>query len=339
MREILASIRKGDFAPVYILHGEEPYYLDMISNALEQSVVSEDERDFDSNIFYGIDADPDMVITSAKQFPVLARRRLVMLKEAQSIRGGKNALDHLAPYVARPNDGTVFVIVFKGDKLNATSRLIKSAAESGAVVFVSDKVRDYNLPSHIRDYCTSRQINIDDKAMAMLADHAGDSLAKIFGEIDKVIIAEHGDKGMRITPEMIERNIGVSKDYNNFELVNALANADYAKAMKIADSFSRNPSRNSTIPTVALIFGFYQKMVIATMQRDRSDAALMKALDVKSAYALKDVKAGLRTISVMKAIKCIGAIREFDAKSKGIGSLQKEHELLKELIFKLFTLH
>lgn len=336
-RDIILDARKKKFAPLYILHGEEPYYLDLVCSAIEANAVAEEDRDFNQNIFFGQDTDCDTVIGAAKQFPVMAERRLVVLKEAQTMRQGKTSLEALEPYFKRPNPTCVFVLVFNGDTLNKTSKLMKAAEASGAVILTSPKIRDYQIAGHILDYCQARKVSIDEKAASMLADFLGTSLSKIFGEIDKLLIA--GGKGVtRITPEIIERNIGVSKDYNSFELTGALATGDYTKAMRIVDAFARNPRQNPAVVISSTLFNFYQKMVIATFQRDRSDASLMGALGLKTPYALKDIKAGMRYISAAKAVRCVHAIRQFDCMIKGIGSMQKEHELLKELIFKLFSL-
>ena len=336
-REVLTSVRKGEFAPVYILMGEEAYYIDLVAKAIEQGAVPEEEKDFNANIFYGQDADIDMVITAAKQFPMMAERRLVMLKEAQTIAGNKTTLDRLAPYVERPNPTCVFVIVYKGDTLNTTSKLIKAAKSSGAIVVNSPAIRDYEISSHITDYCTSRRVTIDDKAKAMLTDFVGSSLSKLAGELDKLILANGSGGNLRITPEMVERNIGVSKEYNSFELTDAIANLNYTKAMKIITAFERNPRQNPTAIVSATLFNYFQKMVIASMQKDQSDASLMQALELKSSYALRGIRTGLRHFTVMRSINAIAAIREFDAHSKGIGSMQNEHALLKQLVFKLFT--
>ncbi len=337
-REIMTAIRAGKFSPIYILMGEEAYYIDAIVKALEQSVVSEDEKDFNCNIFYGNDADLDMVMTAAKQFPMMAQRRLVVLKEAQSVPGNKTSLDRLEPYMSRPNPSCVFVLAFKGGVLNVTSKLLKAAKASNAVVFSSPKLRDYEVPNHIRDYCTSLRINIDEKAIGMLTETVGTSVSKIVGEIDKLVLASGNAANLRITPEMVERNIGVSKDFNSFELVNALATRNYAKAMRIVDSFAKNPRQNPTEKVCPAIFSFYQNMVLATFQKDKSDASLMKALGLKNTFALRDIKSGMQHIDAHKAVMCVDAIRRFDAMTKGIGSMQNSHQLLKELIFKLFTL-
>ena len=335
-REILLAVKKQDFAPVYLLSGEEPYYLDKIADAIEKYAVAESDRDFNCDIFYGQDADLDLVSASCRQFPFMADRRLVMLKEAQTLRNGKTALEALETYMKRPSPQTVFVVVFKGAALSSTSKMVKAAAASGAVVFNSQKVRDYNLAPVIKDYAAENGMQIDEKATAMLADYVGADISKLFGEIDKLQVAL-GPGNKRITPEAIERNIGVSKDYNNFELTSALATNNYEKAMKIVRAFSRNPKANPTVVISATLFNFYQKMTIATMERDRSDANLMRAFEFKTPYALKDIRSATNHINFFKARRCVQAIRDFDAKSKGIGSLQNDMEMLKELVYKLFT--
>lgn len=335
-REIMSSIKKGEFAPVYILMGEEPYYIDQISKALENNVVAEEDRDFNSIIFYGADADIATVISSAQQYPVMADRQLVMLKEAQTMQQAKTQLDKLAPYLSQPNRRTVFVIVFKGDSLNATSALLKRAKETDTVVYKSDKLRDFQLSAPIIDYCQSKGWGIDEKAVSLLCDYIGNPLSKLFGEIDKLMLsAEEGVR--RISPDLIERNIGISKDFNTFELLKAVRRKDYPKSMMIVEFFSRNPKQNPGVMTVATLFSYFSKLFIACVTRDKSDSSLMTALELKNAYSLKDFREGMQFYNARQVLAAIHAIRDYDCQSKGIGSTQNEFELLKELIFKIFT--
>lgn len=335
-REIMTAIRKRDFAPVYILMGEESYYIDQIVKALENGVVDEADRDFNSIVYYGADAEIGKVIGSAQQYPVMADRQLVMLKEAQTMSQAKSQLDKLASYVGRPNNMTVFVVVYKGDALPATSALMKRAKDSDCVVFRSDKLKDYQLSGPISDYCASKGMGIDDKAVSLLCDYIGNPLSKLFGEIDKLIIAAGRDV-KRISPELIERNIGISKDFNTFELVKACARKDYPKAMMIVEYFSRNPKQNPGVITAAVLFKFFSNLFIAAVTRDKSDQSLTAALDLKNSYALKDYRDGLQFYNARQALAAVHALREYDVHSKGIGSTQNEFELLKELIFKIFT--
>lgn len=334
-RELMTEIKKGNFAPVYILMGEEDYYLDQLTKALENHVVAEADRDFNSMVFYGADVDVASVIGCAQQYPVMSSLQLVVLKEAQTMYQAKTQLDKLASYVNRPNRQTVLVIVYKGGTLNATSPLLKAAKEKGSVVFVSEKLRDYQLSAPILDYCRSRGVGIDDKAVSLLAEYVGNPLSKLFGEIDKLIVATGGKE--RITPELIERNIGISKDFNTFELTKALARRDYVKSMQIIDYFSRNPKQNPGVMVVAAVFGFFSKLFVATVTRDKSDASLIAALELKNQYALRDYRDGLQRYNARMALAAVHAIREYDVHSKGIGSTQNEYELLKELVFKIFT--
>lgn len=335
-REIMASIKKKDFAPVYILMGEESYYIDQIVKALENYVVDEADKDFNQVVFYGADAEIGIVIGSAQQYPVMADRQLVMLKEAQSMFNAKAQLDKISPYLDHPNPTTVLVISYKGDSLPATSALLKKAKDTNAVVFKSDKLKDYQLAGPIKDYCTTRGVGIDEKAIQLLADYIGNPLSKLFGEIDKLIIASISD-GKRITPELIERNIGISKDFNTFELVKALSRKDYPRAMMIVEYFSKNPKQNPGVVTTGTLFNYFSKLFIATVTRDKSDSSLMSELDLKSAYALKDYREGLRYYNARQALAAVHAIRQHDCKTKGIGSTQNEFELLNELIFNIFA--
>ncbi len=335
-RDIMTSIKKRQFAPVYILMGEEAYYIDQIAKALENYVVDEADRDFNSIVFYGADAEIGKVIGSAQQYPVMSERQIVMLKEAQSMWNAKNQLDKLASYVANPNPHTVMVVTYKGDSISSTSALIKRAKESDAIVFKSDKLKDYQLAGPIVDYCSSKGISIDEKAISLLCDYIGNPLSKLFGEIDKLIVASSSEM-KRITPELIEKNIGISKDFNTFELVKSVARKDYPKSMMIVEYFSHNPKQNPGVMVTATLFNFFSKLFIATITKDKGDASLMQELDLKTPYALKDYRNGLRYYNARMALGAIHALREHDAKSKGIGSTQNEYELLKELIFKIFT--
>lgn len=337
-RDIVDSIKKKEIAKVYILMGDEPYFIDLITDILEKTAVSEENKAFDQLVFYGADADIDVVAASARQYPVMGDRQLVVLKEAQSMTNAKNTLDRLTPYLAQPNSRGTLVIAFKGDSLNATSALMKAAARLGddAVVFKSERYRDYQLAAPIKDYCRQRKVGIDEDAVRILIDYIGNPLKKLFGEIDKLILS--GGPGFnRITAAMVEENIGISKEFNNYELTKALSKKDYPKTMQIIDYFRKNPKNNPTVMTTALLLKFFSQLVIAHFTADKSDRSLMEALQLKSAYALTDVRAGLQMYTPRQAMAAISALRDFDCKSKGIGSFQNEYDLQRELFFKIFT--
>lgn len=336
-RDIMTSIRKGDYAPVYILMGEEPYYLDAISDVLEKRVVAETDKDFDFNAYYGSDVGPDIVVSAAKQFPMMSDRRMVILKEAQVMSNAKNQLDKLASYVEKPISSTVLVIVFKGDTLNKTSAILKAAAKSGAIVFNSEKLRENKLPPLVRDYCKDKNVRIDEKAVAMLVEFIGGDLSKLFGAIDKLCIVGGADL-QAITPDMVEANIGISKDYNGFELLNAIGIKDYPKVVRIIEYFRKDPKRHPIPPVTGLLLGYFTKLVIAAYTPDKSDASLMAALGFKSPYALRDYREALTKYSPQQCLNAVHELRLFDCATKGINSTQNEYDLLKQLMFRIFTI-
>lgn len=335
-REIIQSVSARDCAPVYILMGEESYFIDLIVDNFEKQLIPEEDRDFNYDMFYGNDADIDYVVGVAQQFPVMAERKLVMLKEAQSMHQAKNQLEKFAAYCSRPNPSTVLVIAFKGDNLNANSKLLKAVKEGGGVIFRSPVPREYQLPAYIKDYCLQRKIGIDEKAVSMLAEYIGPPLSKLFGEINK-LIGIKGPGAERITSEDIEKNIGISKDFNNFELVNALGEKNYPKAVQIVRHFASTPKNNPTVLTTGILFNFFSNLVIAHYMPDKSDAALRDQFGFKAPAQFAGMRNALRNYSAAQAVNAVHYLREFDIKSKGIGSYVNEYDLLAELIFKLFT--
>ncbi len=337
-REVLDKINKREFASVYLLMGEEPYYIDLIVDALERSVVKEDNKAFDQLVFYGADSDLDVVIASARQYPVMGDRQLVILKEAQTCPGNRTQLDKFASYISQPNSQGILVLAYKGDNLSATSALMKAASKAGekVVVFKSPKIRDYQLAGPIKDYCRQKKVAIEDQAVQILIEYIGNSLQKLFGEIDKLIVGA-GSEAKRITAAMVEENIGISKEFNNFELRKALSVKDYPKSLRILDYFKRNPKNNPSVMTTSTLQTFFSQLVVAHYTADKSDQSLMEVLQLKNSFALREIKDGLRMYSPRQSLAAISALRDFDCKSKGIGSLQNEYDLQQELIFKIFT--
>ncbi len=334
--DIISSIKRKSFAPIYLLMGDEPYYLDKIVEALEENVVDEDDRDFNLYSFYGADADPETVAATALQYPVMAQRQLVILKEAQAMMHAKTQLGKLAAYAERPSASTVLAIVFKDEALAATSKLLKNVAKSGGIVFKSAKPRDYELPKIINAYCKEKNIDINDKAVIMLSEYIGTDLSRLFGEIDKLTIGQRSGSA-KITADSVVSSIGITKDYNAFELVNALTAKDYPKAMRIADYCEKNPKQNPLQKVIPFIFSSFSRLLIAQSLRDKSDASLMNALQLKSPYALRELRGQMARFTLPSLIKIISHVRRADCRSKGIGSAAKEADILKELIFAIFT--
>lgn len=338
-RQIIHNIKKKDFAPVYILMGEEPYYIDRITEALEQNVVNEEDREFDQTILYGAESDSGKVMEAAGQYPMWSEKRLVILKEAQAYpRNAKGELDKLKPYVEKPSSFTVLCIVFKGDNLNKTSELLKAAKRnSDVVIFESPKIKDYLLPGIVKDYCSSKRIKIEEKAIERLVANVGSSVSNLFSQLEKLRVAA-GEKGEIITAELVSDNIGISKDFNNYELKTALSRRDYFQTLNILKQFEVNPKANPTQVTLAVIFGYFQNLLVAAFSADKTDQGLMDALGFNQSWRLKEIRAGLQFYNASQLVKAIHAIREFDTMSKGIGSTQKEFPLLRELLLRLLTL-
>lgn len=334
-REVINNIKANKVSDVYILSGEEPYYLDKIVETLEASVVAEEDKEFDQSVMYGADSNAAMVLEAASRFPMLSEKRLVILKEAQSMPKAKTELQKLKTYVANPNPSTILCIVFKGDKLDT---LAKSASgKKNVTVFESPKIVDWKITSVVKDYCFAEKIKIEERGIEVLTSNVGTSLTSLFSEIEKLRVAL-GDKDKSITAEDVMEHIGLSKEFNNFELVNALALRDYFKTIQILKNFESNPKNNPTPKALALIFKFYQQLLLCTFDKSRSEKSLMDMLGIKSQYAFKDIKSGLMNYNAAQTVEAIHAIREFDTKSKGIDSMQKEYPLFQELLFRLLTL-
>lgn len=337
-RSILNDIRTGKFAPVYLLMGEEAYYIDALVETLEECVVREEEdREFNFTTFYGQDAYIPEVIAACQQYPFMVERRIVLLKEVQSMPRAKSVIDGLTAYIERPNPACVLVITFKGDNINATSTLMKAAAKSeDVVIFKSPRLRDYELTAPISDYCRSKKIAISNDAIEMLTNYIGNDLSALFGAIDKLLIAGGHEAG-KITPELIGKNIKNSKEFSTFELQSAIAQKDFTKCMQIVNSFKTNPKANPVVVTVGFLFAFFSKLLIAQMSADKSEAGLMSAVGAKSKFAFRDYEMALQRYNIPSMVNAIHLLRELDVKSKGVGSFQNEHDLLLEFIFNLFA--
>jgi DNA polymerase-3 subunit delta len=339
-RQILADIKKKKFAPAYILSGEEAYYLDLIADALQEYVVEEEDRDFNMHLFYGNDADIDMIINTAQQYPVMAPYKLVILREAQTMVVAKTRLEKLEKYFQNPCSTTILAIVYKGDALSSSTKWIKAAQKANAIVYNSQKLRDYQVEATLKDYCNERRINVEPKASAMLCDHIGADLSRLFGEIEKLKVATSAEGGNTfiITAEMVEKHIGVSKEFNNFELSSALMTRNYAKAMQIVDFFGKNTKANPLVLSTGIIFNTFQRLMQAHYLPDKSEESIRKVLKINYQAGIRELGVGMKNYSPGSCLRIIHAIREFDRMSKGVGSMQKDTELIKELIYKIFTL-
>lgn len=332
----MAEVRAGRFAPVYLLHGEEAYFIDRLTEALQQRVVADESaRDFDSIVMYGQDSNINEVAGAVRRFPVMSDRQLVVLKELQTMNDGRNQLSKIAPLALKPSPTTVLVITLKGEPLKATHPFVKALAGGGGVNFRSDRLKDWELMGFIADLCGERRVTIDRKCVELLKDSVGADLSMLARQVNKLIVAAAGNP---ITPELIEEHVGISKDYNNFELIRAVSQRDYAKAVTIVSYFERNPRSNPVMMTIPLLFRFFSQLMLAHYAPDKSDRGLMGQLGFHNPYQLTDVKAGMQRFSANSAFRIIHALRLFDAHVKGIDSVQNEYALLRQFIYEAFTL-
>ena len=328
---ICKEIAERKFSPIYVLMGEEPFFIDQITDLLIENVLAEEERDFNQSIFYGADADAVSVINAARRFPMMSEYQLIVVKEAQLMRD----IELLSAYVKHPLSSTVLVINYKYKTLDRRKSLA-AAVEKNGILFESKKIPDYKMPGFITGLLQQRSLTIDAKAAQMLSDFLGNDLNRLSKELDKlaIVMAQMGSK--RVTPELVERNIGISKEYNNFELIKALATKDVLKANRIAQYFEKNPKTNPLQMTLAVLFNYFSNLLIAYYSKDRSEAGLMAALGLRSAFQLKDYQMGMRHYSAMKVFLSIGEIRKADAASKGVDNASaSDADLLKELLYKI----
>lgn len=327
-QEIIKKIKQKDFAKIYFLHGEEPFFIDKITDAIIENAMEEHERDFNQSIHYGKDAEAPRLIAEAKEFPMMGERRLVVLKEAQDFRG----IEDLTPYFSHPADQTIFVVNYKYKKFDARKKSIKAAAKNG-VVFNSEKVKDYKLPDWVSAQVKSTGYSITPKATMLLVEFLGSDLSKIVNELDKLSILV--EKGTTINEVHIEENIGISKDYNVFELINAVGAGNVAKANRIVDYFVHNPKAGNLIPIISSLFNHFSRLMRIHFLPNKTNQAIASALRVHP-FVGGELLSSSRIYNPKKIARNIAVLHEYDLKSKGVGNASFSHgELLKELIYRL----
>ncbi|MDE7474455.1 MAG: DNA polymerase III subunit delta [Duncaniella sp.] len=321
---------RTQLAPVYLLHGEEGYYIDELVKDFE-ALVPEEERDFNLYVLYAPETGMDDVMEVCHRYPMMAERQVVIVKEAQAIRADQ--LNKLHSYIERPNPTTVLVIAVRGAQ--AKGKELLAAVKKNGVTFESKRLSEKNLVPAISDLIKEKGLNVDPKALSMLRDYIGADLARLYNEIGKLALIL--GQGAMVTPETIERNIGISKDFNNFELVDAIVSRNAGKAFAIVEYFRNNPKNNPTVMTVSSLFNQFANLLVYHYTRDKTPAGYMDALGLRATWALRSYETAARNYNVRQTIEIISAIREFDTRSKGIGSRQNEYDLLKDLIFHILT--
>ena len=331
---IMRDLKSGKYAPVYILMGDESYYIDRITDYIAENVLDPDDRDFNQTVVFGADTTAAQVVDMAKGYPVMpAAHRVVIVKKAQGLK----SLDALERYFEKPLASTLLVIAYKNGTIDRRKKVV-GKAEAVGVVFESKKKRDYELPTFIETYLKKNHVAIDPKSAAMIAEHIGADLSRLISELDKVMISLPDDN-RRVTPDIVEREIGVSKEFNIFELKTAIIERNVFKANQIVKYFDKNPKAGSLFSCLPLLYTFFQNLMVAFYAPDKNnDNNLAAFLELKSVWALKDYRVGMRNFSAMKTLQILAKIRETDAKSKGLDSLNTStDDLMRELIF--FILH
>ena len=332
-REIVDQIRRKEYAPVYLLMGDESYYIDRISEYIADNVLTKDEQDFNQTIIYCTrETAVADIINYARRYPMMAKHQVVIVKEAQNLL----KLDELAVYAQKPLETTILVICYKNGSVDRRKKLVP-AIEKVGVVFESKKLKDGMLPQFIVDYLNRKKVAIEERACQIMAESVGADLNRLTGELDKLVLALPQGQN-RITPDLVESNVGISKEFNMWELRSAIAEHNVAKATKILYYLEQNPKSNPPVMLVSMLFNFFSAMMLAFYSPDKTEQGMMKHLDLRQTWQLREYTNAMRRYSALKTMQIIGKLRETDAKLKGIerGNLTDE-DIMHELLF--FILH
>jgi len=327
--EVISDLKKRIFKPVYFLAGEEPYYIDLITDYIEEYVLPEAEKSFNQAVFYGEETTVPAIIETSRRFPMMSSHQVVIIKEAQSLK----KIEDLIYYVEKPLLSTLLVINYKYKVLDKRTKLCK-ALEQHAVYFESPRLRDYQVPAWIERFLMIKGIKTDPNASAMLTEFLGTDLHKIANELNKLIITLPEGKPV-ITTALIEKNIGISKDYNNFELQKAIGERNILKANMIVNYFAANPKDNPITLSIASLFSYFTKILTYHYLTDKSKNNVASVLKVNP-WFVKDYEVAASKYNVSKTVGIISLLRTYDMKSKGYGDISSEPgDLLKELVFKI----
>ncbi len=337
--QIISDLKNKVYFPVYLLAGEEPYYIDEISDFIQKNILTESEKEFNQTLVYGRDTDTATVISYVKRFPMMSNYHIVIVKEAQDIKNfipnGKEKKDErnfLEAYLENPLKSTILVICYKYGKIDKRKTFAKLVAKNG-VLFESEKLYDNKVPEWITDYLKQRNYSITPKASFLLSEYVGAELSKIVNELTKITI--NVPPGTEIDAAHIEENIGISKDFNVFELQKAIGSRDIYKANQIVNYFADNSKDNPIVKTLSVLYGFFSKILIYHSLADKSRNNVAAALSVNP-YFVNDYQTAAKNHNKNRAVKIMSDLRKYDLKSKGIDNISTaEGELLKELVYKI----
>lgn len=327
--EAIQQLKQKKYAPIYFFHGEEAFFIDELTKEIEQNALPEEMKSFNQTVIYGKDIQDNLgkLVDAAMRLPMMAERQVVIVKEAQNLKGW----DTLLPYLKQPTKSTILVFAHKNKKIDGRSAFAK-ALKKNAVVVESSKYRDYQVPAWVADYVNARGYQIDNKAVHLLVEFLGTDLAKISNELEKLLLVL---KTERITPNEIEENIGISKDYNVFELQNAFLAKDAPKVFRILNYFEQNPKAGHIVLLISMIYSMFAKLYMCSLMQTQSDSEIAKATKINP-YFLKSYKAALRLYNVRAIRRNLKLLSTYDLRSKGVGNVGvSSAELMKELSFKL----
>lgn len=325
---ILTELKAGTYRSVYYLMGEEAYFTDRIVDYISNNVLTDVEKEFNLTIFYGLETDMETVVSVARRYPMMAERQVVIVKEAQMIKN----VDALINYLRMPQPSTLLVFAHKNGSLDKRKK-VATELERNAVLLDSKKIREDHLPSFINGYLREKGLTADDKAVRMLAESVGVDLNRMVGEIDKLEIALPVNT-INITPDLVEEHIGISKEFNNFELQNAIVNKDIYKANKIINYFARNPKKNPIQMTLALLFGFFSNLMMAYYAPEKTERGVSEFLGMR--WGVADYIKAMRNYKAMHVMEILHLIRLADAQSKGAeGVAIPDSEIMRELLYKI----
>lgn len=329
--KIVNDIKAGNIKPIYFLMGEESYYIDKLSDYIEDKVLTEDEKGFNQTVLYGRDVTIEDIVSTAKRYPMMAERQVVIVKEAQDL---SRTIDKIESYAENPMPSTVLVICYKYKTLDKRKKVTKLLAKNG-IVYESKKLYENQVGDWIKRVLAGKKYSIEPKANAMLVEFLGTDLSKINNELEKLQIIL--PKGSTITPHHIEENIGFSKDFNVFELRKAIGDKNQLKAYTIADNFAQNPKDNPMVVTTSLVFSFFVQLLKYHGLKDKNPNNVAKVLGVNP-FFLKDYDIALKNYPMRKVSQIVGSLRDIDVKSKGVGAnALPQSDLLKEMLFKIFN--
>lgn len=329
---IKKDIINRHFKPIYLFMGNESFFIDELTELLSNTVLTESEKDFNMLTFYGVDSDVNNIIASARRFPMMADYQLIIVKEAQNL----DNFELLDIYAKNPMITTILVVNYKHGTVDKRKAVVKKIEKIG-VVFESKKLYDYQMPGFIASYLKTKDIEIDMKSAQMLTDFVGNDISKLIPQLQKLEVSLPLEPASRkITAEMIMKDVGISKDYNNFELVKAVSKKDISSVVKIVDYFSRNSKENPIMATVAVLFNYFSNLLECFWLPKKDEYSVMNALNIRSSFFVRDYMDGIRNYNANKVMQIITELRSVDAASKGIDNISAtQGELLKVLMYKI----